>query len=80
MLSILLMRFGTMMWKQQNYFRHHKIWLNENINVESKVSEYEGINGLSKTIFGLGYRNVMDVKHLLNYFSENDVMMESPTD
>ncbi|KAK3200579.1 hypothetical protein Dsin_023994 [Dipteronia sinensis] len=31
-------------------------------------------------VYNLHYRNVMDFDHLLNYPSENDIVMESPTD
>ena len=61
-------------------FRHCKIRLDEDMASEPQVGEDEGIDGLREAISGLHYRNVMDVDHLLNYPSENDIVMESPTD
>ncbi|XP_022851306.1 CENP-B homolog protein 2-like, partial [Olea europaea var. sylvestris] len=64
-----------------NCFRHCKIQSEENNVPEPEVSELdEGIQGLNDVISNLHYRNVMNVEHLLNYPSENDVVMESPTD
>ncbi|KAL6511827.1 hypothetical protein OROGR_021424 [Orobanche gracilis] len=40
----------------------------------------EDIRGLIDVISNLCYRSLMDVEHLLNYRSENDTLMESPTD
>lgn len=50
------------------------------LNEKKKNSEDDGINGLSEPSSGILYRNVMDVKDLLNYRSENNVAMESPID
>ncbi|XP_022895306.1 CENP-B homolog protein 1-like [Olea europaea var. sylvestris] len=62
-------------------FRHCKIRSEENNVPEPEVGELdEGIQGLNDVIFNLHYRNVMDVEHFLNYPSENDAVMESPTD
>lgn len=47
---------------------------------EQQVCDDEGIHGLHETIFGLLYRNVMDIEHFLNYPGESDAMMESPND
>ncbi|XP_022883473.1 CENP-B homolog protein 2-like [Olea europaea var. sylvestris] len=64
-----------------NCFRHCKILLEENNVPKPEVGELdEGIQGLNDVIFNLHYRNVMDVEHRLNYPSENDAIMESPTD
>ncbi|XP_022843299.1 ARS-binding protein 1-like [Olea europaea var. sylvestris] len=64
-----------------NCFRHCKIRFEENNIPEPEVGELdESIQGLSDVISNLHYRNVMDVEHLLNYPSENDVVMKSPTD
>ncbi|KAK3228651.1 hypothetical protein Dsin_000532 [Dipteronia sinensis] len=46
---------------------------------EPQVGEDEGIDRLREVISGLHYRNVIDVDHLLNYTSENDIVIESPT-
>ncbi|XP_022856380.1 uncharacterized protein LOC111377501 [Olea europaea var. sylvestris] len=64
-----------------NCFRHCKIRSEKNNVPEPEVGELdEGIQGLNDVISNLHYRNVMDVEHLLNYPSENDAVMESPTD
>ncbi|XP_022853130.1 uncharacterized protein LOC111374648 [Olea europaea var. sylvestris] len=64
-----------------NCFRHGKIRLEENNVPESEVGKLdEGIQGLNDIISNLHYKNVMDVEYLLNYPSENDAVMESPTD
>ena len=47
---------------------------------EPQVGEDEGIDGLCESIYGLHYGNVMDIDHLLNYPSENDIVMELPID
>ncbi|KAK2645755.1 hypothetical protein Ddye_020950 [Dipteronia dyeriana] len=47
---------------------------------EPQVGEDEGIDGLRESIFGLHCRNMMNVDHILNYPSENDIVMESSTD
>ena len=47
---------------------------------EQQASEDEGIRGLHEANSSLWYRNTIDVKHILNYSSENDAVMESPTD
>lgn len=46
---------------------------------EQQVDEDEGIRGLHEVISGLWYRNANDIEYLLNYSSENDTVMESPT-
>ena len=63
-----------------NCFRHYKIRSDEGVATEQQVGEDEGIHGLHEVIYGLYYRNTMDVKHLLNYPCENNTVMESPTD
>ena len=63
-----------------NCFRHCKIRLDEDMAFEPQVGEDEGIDGLREAIYGLHYRNMIDVDHLLNYPNENDIVMESPTD
>ncbi|XP_022865448.1 CENP-B homolog protein 2-like, partial [Olea europaea var. sylvestris] len=64
-----------------NCFRHCKIRSEENNSPEPEVGKLdEGIQGLNDVLSNLHYRNVMDVEHLLNYPSENDAVMESPTD
>lgn len=64
-----------------NCFRHCKIRSEENNVPEPEVGELdEGIQWLNDVISNLRYRNVMNVEHLLNHPSENDAVMESPTD
>lgn len=46
---------------------------------EQYVGEDDDIHGLHEAISSLCYRNAIYIKHLLNYPSENDVVMESPT-
>ena len=45
-----------------------------------QVGEEEGVYGLKEVIFSLRYRHKMDVDRLLNYYNQNDSLMESPTD
>lgn len=62
-----------------NCFRHCKIRSEDSDQPE--IGEInEETPGLNEVISDLRYRNMMDVEHLLNYPSENDVVMESPTD
>ncbi|KAL8510545.1 hypothetical protein ACS0TY_017388 [Phlomoides rotata] len=72
--------FGLLSTTTANYSRHYKIRSEENSVPELEVGELdEDIRGLSDAISNLRYRNVMDVEHPLNYSSENDAVMESPT-
>ncbi|KAK8320505.1 hypothetical protein V6Z11_A12G042600 [Gossypium hirsutum] len=48
--------------------------------LEQEISDVEGIHKLKEVISDLHYRNVMDVEQILNYQSENESLMESPTD
>ena len=57
-----------------------KIQLGEGVVIEQQSGEDEGTHGLHEAISSLQYINASDVKHFLNYPSENDAVMESPTD
>ncbi|XP_022866870.1 uncharacterized protein LOC111386636 [Olea europaea var. sylvestris] len=60
--------------------KHCKIRSEENNVPEPEVDELDkGIQRLNDVISNLHYKNVMDVEHLLNYPSENDAVIESPT-
>ncbi|MFQ6634156.1 hypothetical protein Gotur_010404 [Gossypium turneri] len=45
-----------------------------------KISDVEGVHKLKEVISDLHYRNAMNVEQILNYPSENESLMESPTD
>ena len=62
-----------------NYFRRCKIRSNEDVAIE-QVCKDEGINGLHESIYGLCYRNAMDIEYLLDYDCNNDTVIESPID
>nr|KJB15076.1 hypothetical protein B456_002G159000 [Gossypium raimondii] len=62
-----------------NCFRHCKIQSEEDIPFEQEIGDVEGIHKLKEVISDLHYRNVMDVEQILNYTSENESLMESPT-
>ena len=47
---------------------------------EQQAGEDEGIRELHETISSIQYRNAIDAEYLMNYHSENDAVMESPTD
>ncbi|XP_016673208.2 uncharacterized protein [Gossypium hirsutum] len=59
---------------------HCKIRSNEDMPLEQEIGDVEGIHKLKEVIFDLHYRNFMDVEQILNYPSENESLMESPTD
>ncbi|XP_016706779.1 CENP-B homolog protein 2-like [Gossypium hirsutum] len=63
-----------------NCFRQCKIRSKEDMPLEQEISDVEGIHKLKEVISDLHYRNVMDVEQILNYQSENESLMESPTD
>ncbi|MBA0656619.1 hypothetical protein Goklo_008959 [Gossypium klotzschianum] len=44
-----------------------------------QIGDVEGIHELKEVIFDLHYRNAMDVEQILNYPSENESLMELPT-
>ncbi|KAK5794563.1 hypothetical protein PVK06_035800 [Gossypium arboreum] len=63
-----------------NFFRHCKIRSEEDMPLEQEIGDIEDIHKLKEVIFYLHYKNVMDVEQILNYPSENEYLMESPTD
>ncbi|MBA0717070.1 hypothetical protein Golax_004913, partial [Gossypium laxum] len=63
-----------------NCFWHCKIRSKEDMPLEQEIGDVEGIHKLKEVIFYLHYRNFMDVEQILNYPSENESLMESPTD
>ncbi|KAK8302949.1 hypothetical protein V6Z11_D04G119500, partial [Gossypium hirsutum] len=60
--------------------RHCKIRSEKDVPLEQEIDDVEGIHKLKEVISDLHYRNVMDVEQILNYPSENESLMESPTD
>ncbi|MFQ6630981.1 hypothetical protein Gotur_009048 [Gossypium turneri] len=48
--------------------------------LEQEIGDVKGIHKLKAVISDLHYRNAMDVEQILNYPSENESLMESPTD
>ncbi|XP_012435306.1 uncharacterized protein LOC105761917 [Gossypium raimondii] len=48
--------------------------------LEQEIGDVEGIHKLKEVISDLHYRNFMDVEQIMNYPSENESLMESPTD
>ncbi|XP_052489865.1 uncharacterized protein LOC105762804 [Gossypium raimondii] len=50
------------------------------MSLEQEIGDIEGIHKLKAIISDLHYRNVMDVEQILNYPSENESLMELPTD
>ncbi|KAK3229764.1 hypothetical protein Dsin_001645 [Dipteronia sinensis] len=67
-------------WKSDTFSLAGRATLIKAVTSAPQVGEDEGIDGLREAISGLHYRNVMDVDHLLNYPSENDIVMELPID
>ncbi|MBA0820613.1 hypothetical protein Gohar_028028 [Gossypium harknessii] len=49
------------------------------MSLEQEIGDIEGIHKLKAIISDLHYRNVMDVEQILNYPSENESLMELPT-
>ncbi|TYG86387.1 hypothetical protein ES288_A13G130300v1 [Gossypium darwinii] len=62
-----------------NCFQHYKIRSEEYMSLEQEIGDVEGIHKLKKVISDLHYRSAMDVEQILNYPSENESLMESPT-
>ncbi|KAG8498530.1 hypothetical protein CXB51_004968 [Gossypium anomalum] len=60
-------------------FQHCKIRSEEDMPLEQEIGDVEGIHKLKEVISDLQYRNAMDVESILNYPSENESLMESPT-
>lgn len=58
-------------------FGHCKFRLGQGTVIWQQVGEDEGIRELDEVIFGLHYKNMIDIESLLNYPSENDTLMES---
>ncbi|MBA0810413.1 hypothetical protein Gohar_002413, partial [Gossypium harknessii] len=50
--------------------------INEDMPLEKKNGDVEGIHKLKEVISDVHYRNVMDVEQILNYSSENESLME----
>ncbi|MBA0712563.1 hypothetical protein Golax_011656 [Gossypium laxum] len=48
--------------------------------LEQEIGDVKGIRKLKAVISDLHYRNAMDVEQILNYPSENESLIESPTD
>ncbi|MBA0711766.1 hypothetical protein Golax_010914 [Gossypium laxum] len=48
--------------------------------LKQEIDDVEGIHKLKEVISYLHYRNAMDVEQILNYPSEKESLMESPTD
>ncbi|MBA0810412.1 hypothetical protein Gohar_002413 [Gossypium harknessii] len=48
----------------------------EDMPLEKKNGDVEGIHKLKEVISDVHYRNVMDVEQILNYSSENESLME----
>ncbi|MFQ6643129.1 hypothetical protein Gotur_017309, partial [Gossypium turneri] len=63
-----------------NYFRHWKIRSEEDMPLKQEIGDVDGIHKLKEVISYLHYRNAMDVEQILNYPSENESLIESPTD
>ncbi|MBA0648888.1 hypothetical protein Goklo_016522 [Gossypium klotzschianum] len=61
-------------------FRHCNIRSEVDIPLEQEIGDVKGIHKLKKVISGLHYRNAIDIEHILNFPSENESLMESPTD
>ncbi|MBA0721849.1 hypothetical protein Golax_009353, partial [Gossypium laxum] len=62
-----------------NFFRHCKIQSEKDMPLKQEIDDVEGIHKLKEVISDLHYRNVMDVEQILNYPSENESLMQSPT-
>ncbi|XP_040944282.1 uncharacterized protein [Gossypium hirsutum] len=60
-------------------FRHCNIRSEEDIPLEQEIGDVKVIHKLKKVISDLHYRNAMDIDQILNYPSENESLMESPT-
>lgn len=51
----------------------------EDMPLEQEIGDVESIHKLKEVISYLHYINAMNVKQILNYQSENEYLMESPT-
>ncbi|KAG8474104.1 hypothetical protein CXB51_034161 [Gossypium anomalum] len=51
----------------------------EDMSLKQEIGDFEGIHKLKEVIYDLHYRNAMDVEQILNYPSENESLIESPT-
>ncbi|TYG61728.1 hypothetical protein ES288_D07G172100v1 [Gossypium darwinii] len=68
-------------WLERFKERHGiKFYRRFDMSLEQEIGDIEGIHKLKAIISDLHYRNVMDVEQILNYPSENESLMELPTD
>ncbi|XP_040957925.1 uncharacterized protein [Gossypium hirsutum] len=63
-----------------NCFRLCKIRSEEDMPLEQEIGDVEDIHKLKEVISDLHYRNAIDVEQILNYPSENESLIKSPTD